>query len=178
MRAFRILCVAFLVTLSVCGCGRRGRVIPKDTMADIYAEMFVADQWLTDHPYARRTADTTFFYNPIFKKYGYTFRDYDKSLKYYIHRPDKFAKVMNRVDEILEGETKRLEEIKEEQARVREINSRIRGYVRKDFPDSLELILLKGNAERGDSVRTDTVKAAGKFAGIEFAADKRKTVQF
>ena len=178
MRWLRYISTALLVALSVCGCGRRGRVIPEATLAEIYAEMFVADQWLVDHPSARKTADTTFFYNPIFKEHGYTFRDYDWSLRYYIRRPDKYAQVMSRVDKLLGKEVERLEGIEKEQKRVREINSRLKGYVRKDFTDSLELILYKGNVERRNGVRPDSVKTVGKFAGFEFAPDKRQAVQF
>ena len=56
------LALTLLLTL---GCGRRARVIPQDKMSDIYAEMLLADQWISSNLKARRVADTTLFYAPI-----------------------------------------------------------------------------------------------------------------
>lgn len=167
-----------LVLLSACG--RDGRVIPKKQMAAVYADMFAADQWLRDHPGARKNADTTFFYDPVFKKYGYTRKDYDASVRYYVKKPDKYAQIILSSSAILEKEIRRMEKIKSRQEFVRDMNSGIFGYARKDFDgpamwdvtlaDSA-MIQIKENAERRDSIRTDSLETAGQFVGIEPASD-------
>ena len=168
----------------VSGCGR-GRVIPKDKMVCIYADMLIADQWLKDHPGARKTADTTFFYEPVFKKYGYNTKDYDASLRFYLKTPDKFSKIMEDAASILDREVERLKNVQEEQKNARNLNARIKGYSRKNFADSLSwgvtladsiLLVLKENAERRDSIRTDTLETAGQLVGSEPVADEGQTL--
>lgn len=133
---------------------------------------------MTDHPQARKTADTTLFYHPIFKKYGYSGLDYEASVKYYIRHPEKYAKIMESVEKILSAEGTRLEKISREQKRVRELNAQIRGYDRKDFSDSLGLILYGKDDKGRNCIRTDSVEASGKLPGGQSAAGKRKIVQF
>lgn len=151
--AYVVLALALLSVLA--SCDRRGRVIPKKTLSKIYAEMFAADEWLRDHPDARKTADTTFFYDPIFKKYGYTRKDYDASVREYIKSPDKYAQLINNTVKILDAEKKRLESIRSKQNLVKAMNDGICGYEWKDFEADTSFIYLKSDVERGYSVRTD-----------------------
>lgn len=97
-----VLCLA--LTFS---CSGGGKVIPKKKMVRIYADMFVADQWLNQNYKAERVADTSFVYEAIFEKYGYDSEDYRASVDYYIQDPDRFARILrqtvleleNRMDE-------------------------------------------------------------------------------
>ncbi len=77
------LCLA-LALLSLCCCSRKGKVIPRDEMADIYYDMFMADQWLQDHREFRETADTTLFYEALFRRHGYSTADYFRSVQHYM----------------------------------------------------------------------------------------------
>ena len=113
-----ILFVCLVVLTLVSGCARRGRVIPAGTFARIYADMLVADQWLSDNNRVRRTADTTNFYAPVFAKYGYSFKDYDRSVNYYLDNPGKYARLLENTTALLE---KRIAELKAEEARIEEI---------------------------------------------------------
>ena len=61
------------------GCGRP-KVIPEDELVSLYVDMFIADQWLRDHPDEKKVADTTLFFDPLFREHGYTFEDYADSL--------------------------------------------------------------------------------------------------
>ena len=88
---------------------RRVRIIGQHDMSDIYAEMFLADQWLNDNPSLKTTADTTRFYESIFRKYGYGFDNYDASVNYYLHRPEKYKKIMERAEKKLRATHKALE---------------------------------------------------------------------
>jgi len=89
-----------LLCLAVCICllpsCRRAKIMSEKDMADIYAEMFLADQWLNDNYTLRKKADTTRFYEAIFKKYGYTFEDYDASVNHYLRKPEKYRKILAR----------------------------------------------------------------------------------
>ena len=81
-----------------------GRVIPRDKLSRIYAEMFVADQRIGQDRKARSMADTSYVYEPIFEKYGYTSADYMASMEYYIRDADRFAKILRETSIILEEE--------------------------------------------------------------------------
>ena len=70
----KLLGMAFIVAavmVAVSSCSDKPKVIPVQKMEKIYKEMFLADQWLVDFPAKRSMADTTWFYEPIFEKYGY-----------------------------------------------------------------------------------------------------------
>ena len=91
-RAFLPLVLFFLAMTFSCSGG--GKVIPRKKMVSIYADMFVADQWLNQNYKAERVADTSFVYEAIFEKYGYDSEDYRASVDYYIQDPDRFARIL------------------------------------------------------------------------------------
>ena len=62
------------------------------------------DQWLPDNPEKRTAADTTWFYEPIFEKYGYTLKDYQNSVDHYLNDPKRYAQMMAKVGEGLRKE--------------------------------------------------------------------------
>ena len=95
--------------LSLISCSDRGgRVIPRAKLAEIYAEMFVTDQWVLSTPSVRRLADTSLVYEPILEKYGYTSEDYRKSVDSYMDDPERFSRILRSSVGILD---KRLEEL-------------------------------------------------------------------
>lgn len=102
-----------IIALTLVCCGRRSRVIPAATLSDIYADMFLADQWVAQNQRARRIADTSNFYAPILKGYGYTVEDYDASVKHYLRKPDKYAKILKVAGAKLTRKAKRLEAIED-----------------------------------------------------------------
>ena len=91
----KILAIAFLLVLAL-SCARTGRVIPEEKFSDIYAEMLLADQWISSNLKARRVADTTLFYAPILEKYGYDVLDYDASVRHYMKKPADFAAILDK----------------------------------------------------------------------------------
>lgn len=136
--------VAHVVVLTValallCACGHRTRVIPEKKLVRIYHDMFLADQWLRDHPDARTEADTTLLFDPIFHRYGYTFEDYDRTVQYYLDHNERYVKILNQVETQLrkEGESLQLE-ANRQTAREVELAKYRRAFRRKDFStDSL-----------------------------------------
>ncbi len=102
MKKFRHIALALcFVAVFAVSCGPR--VIPRGKLAEIYAEMFLADQWLRENPPLNRSADTLLVYEPILEHYGYTTDDYLRSVERYMRDPDKYAK-------LLRGVSKRLDE--------------------------------------------------------------------
>lgn len=91
----RIALPVIAVVLSACV--REARVISVRKMERIYREMFLADQWLADNPDRRVAADTTWFYEPVFEKYGFTLKDYQKSVDFYLNDPERYAEMVGRV---------------------------------------------------------------------------------
>lgn len=108
LRSAHIVLLLILLA-SLTGCGRRGRVIPAKKLMKLYTEMYLADQWLRDRPDLRTAADTTLFFDPIFRRHGYTFEDYDRSVHYYLDRPDKFGKLLNKAADRVRKESASLQ---------------------------------------------------------------------
>ena len=103
-----LVVLALAVGLSLASCGKKERVIPK---AEIYAEMYVLDQWLDDNRSLRREADTSLVYAPVLDKYGYTYDDYLNSVDVYMKDPTRYSRILRRTSEILGS---RLTELKAE----------------------------------------------------------------
>ncbi len=126
--------VLLAVLAMLCGCGRRSRVIPAAKFVRIYHDMFLADQWLRDNQAARKAADTTLFFDPIFRRYGYTFEDYDRSVQYYLDRPEQYSKILDRAAERLRKEGDRLQKEADAIAsRDFELSRFRRGYRPQEF---------------------------------------------
>lgn len=165
-------------------------------MVRIFEDMFIADQWIEQSTEDRRKADSTWFYEGIFNKYGYTFKDYDASMNYYIDKPDKFAKVFRKVKADLMEASEDFDRLMSEEE-VKGVEE-FKRYVRKEFGvDSLRwtaadtLILwpeaMKAEADtltesisdtllteiedasRRDSIRTDKKPEIRKLPGDQSA---------
>lgn len=103
MKAFRHIVLALVgAAFLALSCGPR--VIPRGKLTDIYADMFLTDQWLRENPEVSKTADTLLVYEPIFRRYGYTTDDYLRSVEYYMQDPDRYAKILRGVSRKLEKE--------------------------------------------------------------------------
>ncbi len=109
--------LGLLLLLTVLSCGacqkHRAKVIPASALSEIYADMFMADQWIQQNSRARRTADTMALYRPILEKYGYTVEDYDASVAYYLHKPDKYSKILKNTSASLNARADRLQKIED-----------------------------------------------------------------
>lgn len=101
-------------------CGHKAKVISEDKFVKIYMDMFIADQWLEANYTEKKAADTLLFYDPIFEKYGYDREDYFKTVDYYLRDPQKYLKVMKKVQsgltERVKGVEKELEIYSQNQA--------------------------------------------------------------
>ena len=135
VRAAHILLLLAIVA-GTTGCGRKPRVIPEKKMIRIYADMFLADQWIRDHLEGRTVADTTLFFDPIFKSYGYSFEDYDASLNYYVDHPVEFAEILTGASDRLRARGEVIQaEANAARKREEELDSFRRLYHPKDFSE-------------------------------------------
>lgn len=132
----KILAIAFLLVLAL-SCARTGRVIPEEKFSDIYAEMLLADQWISSNLKARRVADTTLFYAPILEKYGYDVLDYDASVRHYMKKPADFAAILDKSSMKLTAYANRLQAVEDE------MNSRYKlpAYKSVDFYKDTILVI-------------------------------------
>lgn len=139
MRRAAHIAVLAVVLAGLCACGHRNRIIPENKLVRIYHDMFLADQWVRDHPDSRFDVDTTLLFDPIFHRYGYTFEDYDRTVQYYLDRSEQFVKILNRVETQLRKEGESLQQEADRlTAREVELNKFRRAYRQKDFStDSL-----------------------------------------
>lgn len=118
-RFFLFSAVVAVIVFSSAACGRKGKVIPRGKMAEIYAMMFVVDERISSDANTRRMADTLLVYEPVFEKFGYTADDYRRSMAYYIKDPDRYARILKESVVILED---RLQELKAERVRLESIS--------------------------------------------------------
>ncbi len=96
--SLKIVLSLVLMVAAVISCDRSARVIPVGKMEKIYREMLLADQWLAENPDKRGMADTTWFYEPVFEKYGFTLKDYQNSVDHYLNDPKRYAEMLGRVE--------------------------------------------------------------------------------
>lgn len=115
MKVVRHILVAAVSLFFLISCdGDKEKVIPRAKLAEIYAEMFITDQWLGANPSLRRSADTSLVYAPILEKYGYTSADYRKSVDKYMDDPERFSRILRTSAEILEKKLEDLQKRKQE----------------------------------------------------------------
>lgn len=107
-RALLHIVSAMAVVSVLClSCQKKGGIIPRATLSKIYAELFVADSWLSMASSEEKyMADTMAFYAPIFKKYGFTTEDYLHSVEYYLNDPKRFSRIMHKTHALLEADIK------------------------------------------------------------------------
>ena len=112
MRTLRtVVAAALALILCLSACRQKDKIIPRATMTDIYAELFLADQWLMGQRELFMEVDTMRFYEPIFNKYGYTTLDFRNSANYYLQDARRFARILQRASVQLEEKAKHLERL-------------------------------------------------------------------
>ena len=143
-RATASAAVFAVLLLCVAGCGRRAKVIPRSTMAAIYADMFMADEWLRHNMYAKPKADTTLFFEPVFAKYGYTKADYVATVDEYVKNPEQYAKILRQSSQILDKRIRKYKKLKKLKEHADSVNAAYTGhYKARDF--SSDSVLFSGS---------------------------------
>lgn len=106
MRRFYIILISAVLAVATTGC-KRDRVIPDDTLADIFYEAFLTNSYIGVE---YMNTDSLQIYEPIFRKYGYTSEDVRYTVGNFSRR--KSARLGNVVEQAitrLDTEGKELE---------------------------------------------------------------------
>ena len=140
----RFLHIVLVIVLAA-SC-RGPRIIPKDTLTDIYVDMLMADQFVREENIPRKQLDTMLVYEAVFNKYGYDTDDYMNSVRYYLKDPERFSKIFEEVAKRLEGEANALEKIIERQERLAQ-----KAVVTNPRLDSLLALFSEENMYRGQA---------------------------
>ena len=133
IRHIFIILTAALLCLS--SCMEKESIIPKDIMSQIYYDIYMTDEAVDVNYRLRRMADTMRVYEPIFNRYGYTTEDYNRSVNFYMERPDKFEDVFEGTKTMLEKRKAELNSILEAEGKRPRLWSLV---------DSLELYTSEG----------------------------------
>ena len=156
MKILRHIFPVIMSAMLLCSCGERdGKVIPRGELAEIYAQMLLMDQWISQNPGARQIADTTLVYEPILNEYGYTKADYRKSVDVYMNDPERFSRILRSTVEIFDDMLKNLEEKKVEHDRLVEIRKHIE-RLRKSISVDMDKYFPDVIRTQVDSVRRDS----------------------
>ena len=146
MKILRHIFPVILSVVFLCSCGGHdGKVIPRDELAEIYAQMLLMDQWIAGTPGVRQMADTMLVYEPILNEHGYTKADYRKSVDEYMNDPERFSRILRTTVGIFDDMLKDLEVRKVEHDRLVELRKHIEKLRRsvkvdmdKYFPDVMQ----------------------------------------
>jgi len=154
---FRPLYIALVLLLFAVSC-KGPKLIPRKELTQIVGEMLVRDQQIRGNRTLRHMGDTTYVYEGIFEKYGYTTDDYLYSIEHYLRDPERFSRVFRDVAANMEKEKARVE--KEIVARDWFLKYASVPYIPVDslfnmlYPDSLQV----GTAHAAQHPKTGEVR--------------------
>ena len=93
--------IILICLISIVSCHENKR-IPKNTMSDIYYDIFITDSYVKqDNMSLEGITDSIKVYEPIFEKYGYSSEDYISTVNYYLKQPVKLARILRKTKERL-----------------------------------------------------------------------------
>lgn len=168
----RIAIAAAVSAMAILSCSRGPEVIPKKDMKAIYRDMFLADAWLDEHHDKNAMADTTWFYNGIFEKHGYTHEDYLASVNRYLDDPKKYADMLEDVVKGLEGESEALRKKMDAGRDMDELADSLLNYLKTakfpPFPYASEIM---DAPMVFDSIRFETDSLSGAYRLVPVKAD-------
>jgi len=98
--------VLLLVLATACG----PRIISRGDMTDIMRDILLQDQQIKQDYSLRRQADTSLVFEAVFEKYGYNTDDFLRSVEFYLSDPSRMEKIMGKVADELEQESKVLDQ--------------------------------------------------------------------
>lgn len=147
MKTLRCGVILLAMLLAAVSCGRKERIIPRSTFSKIYADLFIADQWILDRGLSR-AADTVLIYEPVFNQYGYTSADFYASVDKYLRDPERYTRMLKVSASIIDERIKELETdnalARKQKAMEEQIRNYSRGYplhcLRRNAPDTLSRV--------------------------------------
>ena len=134
-----LLIAAVALAVLAAGCSRT-LVIPSGTLSEIFADMFIADQWLRENRQLRKEADTTLFYEPLFNSHGYTTAYFRKTIDEYMYTPDKLDKILEKTVKILDERRNDLQKIQDRIDSAAAIKEMLGVFEKIDFQSDSTLL--------------------------------------
>ena len=153
------------------------KLLSKETLADVYAELYLADQYIKINQGVNLLADSTLIYNAIFEHYGCTLEDYQYSIAHYISTDKAFPEIVDMAYKKVHKETQRLTAISGYNVGGLIVDNI---FPKVEFPESIaeeELNNLKTKefwkyTFKGDTIRPfDMVKSAEKLERVFYTND-------
>ncbi len=96
----QFLSIIGLLLLVATSCTKN--VIDSDDMPNILADIYMTDRYILNDQKNLFRVDTSFVYEPILNKYGYSTIDFVHTMDYYLPRPTKLKKFFTDAKKILE----------------------------------------------------------------------------
>lgn len=106
---FVFLALLFAVA-ALSGCSK-GKILSKEKVAEIHAELYLADQYIKINQGVNQLADSTLVYNAIFEHYGCTLEDYQRSVGYYIAKDKAYPEILDMSYKKVHSELERLKSL-------------------------------------------------------------------
>ena len=75
-------------------------IIPKDKLAKITVDIYLADNNIEINHLQNKKTDTLGVYHGVLEHYGYTIKDYENSIEYYLKNKDEYVKILNEASKI------------------------------------------------------------------------------
>lgn len=95
-----IFAISIVIGLLFGSC-RKEVIIPKDKMAEIITEFYLADQYISVHHKYSAQRDSSRLFAAIINEYGYTADDYRRSTRYYLEKKDSYKNILLAAKDIL-----------------------------------------------------------------------------
>lgn len=110
MKSLRLIlpATALMAALSLCCCSGKEKHLSKGEMADVMADMELADAYAQTVPGMAGDSARAVLRNSILEKHGITQAEFDATLSWYGHNIEKFTELYDEVDKRLEKRQKKL----------------------------------------------------------------------
>jgi len=150
------LLIILLALVGLASC-KGPRLIPEKEMSEIYAQIYLSDQWIMRNTQYRKQADTSLFYDAVLEKFGYTFQDYDYSVAKYIESPKQYMRIFDQTISNLNRRAALVDKYIEIEAKNREFDKAFEGlYEPSEFwPANYDSDNYSLNAKDGNSLRSN-----------------------
>jgi hypothetical protein len=117
-------------------CSNRG-IIDSDKIPHILADMLIADRSLMQDFKNIQKVDTTMLYEPVLNRYGYTTRDFIRTMDFYLPRPAKLKSFYMKAKDILDSRNSEIDKKIADIENTKIIFSKV--YLALEQKDSLRL---------------------------------------
>ena len=103
--------------------------VSRDRLAQIIVEMSLVDQMVQDQPMLRFASDTALVYEAIFQKYGYSEKEFQRSLTHHLQKPAKLSKKLTSYRDQMLSKKNALQKVINDAAQDRTVDPVIQRHI-------------------------------------------------